>query len=285
MHTASYRGRMKTRERCYTCLQDFAQQIVSLSGANGTLVERCFHLVDRLYSPSKSPTEISNQLLKFIREQTGVTDPFAAKKAMEFRQAKKAAEEFRRLFPSDLDGLLKYSCLGNSHDYFEGSYNVSDFRYLGDVESIREGITSAGREALLFADNVGDFFFDLPLIRFLEGAGKHVYYAVKEAPAQNDLSMPDVELYGLRDLFANIISTGMDEVGVRRERMAGTIKDLWEGDALVIAKGMANYEAISEFHDERPVIYNLKVKCKTVAEALGRNVGEHTSFIGGAYAS
>jgi uncharacterized protein with ATP-grasp and redox domains len=48
---------------------------------------------------------------------------------------------------------------------------------------------------------------------------------------------------------------------------------------------MGNYEAISEFHDERPVIYNLKVKCKTVAEALGRNVGEHTSFIGGVYGS
>ena len=276
---------MKTRERCYACLQDLAQRTVSLSGANGTLVERCLQMVDRLYSPSKSPTEISNQLLRYIREETGVADPFAAKKAVEFRRAREAAVEFRSLFLRDLEGLLKYSCLGNSHDYFEGSYNVSTFRFLGDVESIREGITSAGREALLFADNVGDFFFDLPLIRFLESAGKDVYYAVKEAPAQNDLSMCDVELYGLRDLFANIISTGADEVGVRRERMAGAIKDLWESDALVIAKGMANYEAISEFHDERPVIYNLKIKCRTVAEALGRNVGEHTSFIGGVYGS
>ncbi|MGD0238308.1 MAG: ARMT1-like domain-containing protein [Syntrophorhabdales bacterium] len=276
---------MKTRERCYTCLQEFVQHIVSLSGANGALVERCNHLIDRLYSPSKSPTEISNRLLRYIREQTEVADPFAAKKAMEFRQAKVAAEEFRSLFPPDLEGLLKYSCLGNSLDYFEGSYDVSGFRFLGDVESIRERIMSAGREALLFGDNVGDFFFDLPLIRFLESAGKNVYYAVKEAPAQNDLSMPDVELYGLRNLFANIISTGVGEVGVSKERMAGTIKALWESDALVIAKGMGNYEAISEFHDERPVIYNLKIKCETVAEALGRTVGEHTSFIGGAYAS
>ena len=276
---------MKTRERCFTCLQDFARQIVSLSGANGALAERCFHLIDRLYSPSKNPTEISNQLLKFIRGVTGVADPFAAKKAAEFRQAREGAEKFRRLFSADLEGLLKYSCLGNSHDYFEGSYNVSDFRFLGDVGSIQERITCAGREVLFFGDNVGDFFFDLPLIRFLESSGKDVHYAVKEAPAQNDLSMPDVDLYGLRDLFANIISTGVDEVGVRRERMTGTIKDLWEGDALVIAKGMANYEAISEFHDERPVLYILKVKCKTVAETLGRNVGEHTSFTGGVYGS
>jgi damage-control phosphatase, subfamily I len=276
---------MKTRERCYTCLQDFVRQIVSLSGANGVLVERCYRLVDRLYSPLKSPTEISNQLLKFIREETGVTDPFAAKKGMEFLQAKVAAEEFRSLFPPDLEGVLKYSCLGNSQDYFDGRYDASGFRFLGDVEKVREMIASTGREALLFGDNTGDFFFDLPLIRFLESAGKKVCYAVKDGPAQNDLSMPDVEHWDLRELFANIISTGADEVGMRRERMSGTIKDLWGGNALVIAKGMANYEAISEFHDERPVIYNLKVKCKTVAEALGRNVGEHTSFIGGVYGS
>ena len=276
---------MKARERCYACLQDFARQIVSFSDANGALTERCFHLIDRLYSPSKNPTEISNQVLKFIREQTAVTDPFAAKKVAEFCQAREAAEKFQRLFSPDLEGLLKYSCLGNSHDYFEGSYNVSDFHFLSDVESIQELIKSAGSKVLIFGDNVGDFFFDLPLIRFLTNRAKNVYYAVKEAPAQNDLSLPDVEHYGLRDLFANIISTGTDEVGMRRERMAGPIKDMWESDALVIAKGMANYEAISEFHVERPVLYILKVKCKTVAEALGRNVGEHTSFMGGVYGS
>jgi len=123
------------------------------------------------------------------------------------------------------------------------------------------------------------------MIRFLESAGKHVYYAVKEAPAQNDLSVADVELYGLRDVFSNFISTGADEVGMRKARMVGPVKALWESEALVIAKGMANYESISEYHDERPVIYNLKVKCKTIAEALGRTLGEHSSFIGGVYGS
>ena len=96
---------MKTRERCYTCLQEFAQQIVSLSGANGALIESCSRLIDGLYSPSKSPTEISNRLLGYIREQTGVADPFAAKKAMELRQAKVAAEEFRSLGATTSDRL------------------------------------------------------------------------------------------------------------------------------------------------------------------------------------
>ena len=260
-----------------------AQQVLELAGGNGAVLEGCYRMIDRLYSPLKSPTEISSQLLRYIRGQTGVADPFAAKKLLEFHRARVAAEEFRELFPPTLEGLLKYSCLGNSLDHFEGSYSVADFHFLGHVDAIQDEIRTSGSEALLFADNVGEFFFDLPLIRLLEDAGKRVHYAVKEAPAQNDLSMPDVEAYGLRGLFSNIISTGTDEVGVRREQMGGNIKELWESDALVIAKGMGNYESISEFDEERPVVYNLKVKCETVAEALGRNVGEHTSFIGGAY--
>ena len=272
---------MKAKERCYACLRDLARQTVSLSGADGALIERSFDLIDRLCTPDTNPTAVSNQLLKFIRAETGVSDPFAAKKALELSQARKAAAEFQCLVNEGLEGVLKYSCLGNSHDYFGGAYNVADFRFVGDIESIRGAVVSSGSRALLFGDNVGDFFFDLPLIRLLENAGKFVYYAVKEGPAQNDLSMTDVAMYRLCDLFPNIISTGADEVGITRERMSQTVNDLWESDAVVIAKGMGNYESISEFHGGRRVIYILKVKCKTVAEALGRDVGEHTSFVGG----
>ncbi|MGD0488075.1 MAG: ARMT1-like domain-containing protein [Syntrophorhabdales bacterium] len=50
---------------------------------------------------------------------------------------------------------------------------------------------------------------------------------------------------------------------------------------MVIAKGMGNYETISEFDHERPVVYVLKVKCRTVAETLGREVGTYIAIAGG----
>ncbi len=98
---------------------------------------------------------------------------------------------------------------------------------------------------------------------------------------QNDLSMVDVIKFNLRKMFDNIISTGTDEVGIRREDMKGKIKDLWEGDAVVIAKGMGNYETISEFHTERPVIYIMKVKCPTVGDAVNKKVGTYIAILGG----
>jgi uncharacterized protein with ATP-grasp and redox domains len=277
---------MKTREHCYPCLKRLIQQVVSLSAGNGTLVRRCYDLMDGLYGAEKSPPEVSNALLGYIRRETGVADPFSEKKGAEFRKAERAAGEYRNLFPSTLEGLLQFSSLGNSLDFFaDSSYDVTNFRFIGDVEAVRGQIAQSNGSVLLFADNVGEFFFDLPLIRFLEEQGKRVHYAVKEGPVQNDLSMADVRLHGLHALVSNIISTGTNEVGIRQEQMQGRVKELWESDALVIAKGMGNYETISEFDEGRPVLYILKAKCKTVAEALGRSVGEHTSFIGGAHGS
>jgi uncharacterized protein with ATP-grasp and redox domains len=69
--------------------------------------------------------------------------------------------------------------------------------------------------------------------------------------------------------WARIISTGTGEVGINREQIRGVIKDLWEGGGAVIAKGMGNYETISQFDPGRSVIHIMKVKCSAVAEDVG----------------
>jgi uncharacterized protein with ATP-grasp and redox domains len=111
--------------------------------------------------------------------------------------------------------------------------------------------------------------------------GKHVLYAVKEHPVQNDMSLIDVARFGAGEMRGHVISTGTDEVGIRREEMSGKIGEWWDDGSMVIAKGMGNYETISEFDHERPVVYVLKVKCRSVAETLGRGVGTYIAIAGG----
>jgi hypothetical protein len=80
--------------------------------------------------------------------------------------------------------------------------------------------------------------------------------------------------------FDNIISSGTDEVGMRRDAMKGKIKDLWENeDAAVIAKGMGNYETMSEYHGERSVIHIMKVKCPAVSRAVRQDIGTHIAAL------
>ena len=273
---------MKIRPYCHPCLFDLARRVVSLSRGNGNLLDQTARMIDELFSGGITPPAIANRLLAFIREETGVDDPYALRKEEEFRAAKGVLEQVKGRFSSSLEGTIQLASLGNAVDFFiDDPYELDAFHFSAPMEKIASLIDSTNPEVLIFGDNVGEFLLDLSLIRLLEARGKTVYYAAKEGPVQNDLSMRDVEKFHLVRLFSGIISTGTDQVGMRREDMRGLIKDLWEGEGLVIAKGMGNYETISEFDHERPVVYIMKVKCKTVSETVGTSMGTYTAIIGG----
>lgn len=273
---------MKVKSYCFPCLKDLAKDVVLLTEAEEELRNECFALIERRYSPEACPPDIANEVLRLVRERTGVDDPYRHRKAEEFDRALLAAPVIARSFPSSLDGVLKCSVMGNSADVFmEPDYDREAFVFSGNIEEIDEEIDRTGRQALIFGDNIGEFLFDLPLIRYLEGQGKEVSYAIKAEPAQNDLCMADVEIFGLRKWFSNFISTGSGNVGMKRDDMGHQVRRLWESDAVVIAKGMGNYETISEFDHERRVVYVMKLKCPAVAESVKGNTGQYTAILGG----
>ncbi len=272
---------MKVKPFCRDCLEELAARVVDLSGGDRAVLDASFALIDALFAPDLSPTAISNRVLKQIKEQTGAYDPFREHKAAEFRQARAARERLAPLFDATLEGALGSAAFGNGGDFFiDHDYDIGAFRFAGDVAKCADRVYIS-KKILILGDNIGDFVFDLPLIELLKEGGKEVFYAVKEHPVQNDLSMADVRALGLERLCGQIISTGTDEVGIREEEMTGKVRECWQDGSLIIAKGMGNYETISEFDTDRPVVYIMKVKCRSVAEALGRTVGDYIAITGG----
>ena len=264
------------------CLQGLVQKTVDLSGGNRQLVEECLRIIGDLWGPQATPTLISNRLLKYIRMETGIQDPYEEIKEEELMQAQQAFSELRSHFPDTLEGAIQLSALGNSMDFFtSGRYDTHNFCFKGDVDKIKKVIYIDDKDVLMIGDNTGDFVFDMPLIRHLENKGREVYYAVRSKPAQNDLSLTDVNRFGLDRLFGRFISTGSDEVGINKDYFGEKIKSLWRSDAVVIAKGMGNYETISEFSSERPVLHVMKVKCAAVAHATGEDEGTYIALTGG----
>ena len=273
---------MKVAEICYGCLKGLVEKTVLLSGGDGEAMSGCLAMLDRLWEGQGSPPAIANTLLARIRDVTGAYDPYAPVKALELERAKEAASRLEGLFGPTLEGALKFSALGNSTDFFvEGSFNPEPFPFSGEVDKIAEEIYTKKSEVLILGDNIGDFFFDLRLIRLLGGLGRKVFYAVREHPVQNDLSMKEVNSFDLGGLCDTIISTGSAEVGIREAHLRGRLGELWQGEATVIAKGMGNYETISEFNKERPVIHIMKIKCQAVAETVGERVGTYIAKSGG----
>lgn len=240
-------------------------------------MSQCYRIIDECWNAQYTPTCISNRLLAHIREATGVYDPYASIKQHEFVHAQEALKRLRIMFPRSLHGALQLSALGNAVDFFTSiQYDTDDFTFFCHDEEIEETLCNNGSDVLIFGDNIGDFFFDMDLVTCLQGRGKKVHYAIKEHPVQNDISMVDVTRFGLVHYFHSIVSTGTREVGIRKEEMRGVIKELWEGKTtIVIAKGMGNYETLSEFSHERQVIHIMKVKCPAVADALKLPVGTY----------
>jgi damage-control phosphatase, subfamily I len=273
---------MKVTETCSTCLKGLAEKTLALSRGDDSAFKETMDLLGRLLEKEGTPPAIANSLLAFIRARTGEEDPYLAHKRGEYEKALDAVNRLESLFEPSLLGAIKYSALGNSMDFFmDDGFDPGRFPFFAPVDKISEEIYTKEREVLILGDNIGDFLFDMKLVRFLEGLGKKVFYAVREYPVQNDLSLKEVASFNLRRLHDNIISTGAGEVGLRQAHIRGIIKDLWEGGGTVIAKGMGNYETISEYNGLRPVIHIMKVKCRPVGDALRQDLGSYIAITGG----
>ena len=176
-------------------LKDLARQAVALSHGDEALLTSCCRLVDALFDSTRCPTFISNRLLKYVKKQTGAYDPYAERKASTSgkRGCRGAGAD---LFPDTLEGLFQLSAFGNGGDFFlEQSYNPDHFEFDGDMAKIAHQVYISSK-ILILGDNPGDFVFDQPLMGRLRQMGKQVFYAVKEHPVQNDMSLIDVARFG-----------------------------------------------------------------------------------------
>ena len=235
-------------EPCRACLKGLIEKTVSLSGGNERVTGSSLDLLDSLYARDATPPALANILLDHIRRATGVYDPYATIKYREYREALSFIKDLKGKRPVCLSDCIQVSALGNSTDFFTGgSFDQGSFALKGDMDRIEDILGPETDEILILGDNMGDFIFDAPLARFLEKQGKTVLYAVKGSPVQNDISMEDIARHRLENTYSSIISTGKAHVGLASEDISGVIERLWKGDGPVIAKGMGNFETITQF--------------------------------------
>jgi uncharacterized protein with ATP-grasp and redox domains len=137
---------------------------------------------------------------------------------------------------------------------------------IDDRAAFQAAIARAG-QVLYLADNAGETVFDRVLIETLD---LPVTYAVKGGPVLNDATREDALAAGVNQA-ADVISTGSDAPGTVLDRCSERFRQLYEQAELVIAKGQANYETLSQ---EGPkVFFLLQTKCPVIARDVGVPVG------------
>lgn len=247
-------------------------------------------------SELKPPPFFGTERERILKRRSGVKDPHGEVKRRSNEVAKKLLSEASQFYDAardKIEALIRIAAAANSMEYgIKGySYNEDDFKHefvhtlnenlKWDRKSIRSAIKN--REKILYlTDNAGEIFFDGFVIRELIKMGKEVVVSPKSAPVINDATIEDLEEAGISYLEerCRIIPNGT-YIGISLEEVEGEFLDVFSDDRyLVIAKGMGNYETISEFEarDEfglkGRLIYVLRAKCEPVTRSMGVRRGE-----------
>ena len=128
-------------------------------------------------------------------------------------------------------------------------------------------ILKAG-EILFLADNLGELVLDQILLKQIKEAGLRLFLAAKPSPVQDDATLNDAQALGLGEI-AKLLPTEAS-VGVDPEKAPEELQEKLRSADLILAKGMGNYETLSEFEGmlRGRLVYLLRAKCDPVASSL-----------------
>jgi len=232
---------------------------------------------------------------RIIAEAAGVPDGYARIKSESNIAGRKLLRTARRWILSkkkkgrnELELALAISASGNSvefgvrgHDFDLKSFEKHFLSILDESLSTTtnafetRGIMNALKrhERVLFlTDNAGEIFLDIPLIEYLVALGKKVTVCPKAGPILNDATVSDVKKLKLTGI-EGILPTGRFIGVFPKESDRAFLKEFWSAKNLIIAKGMGNYETISDIdYDPRlkgRVVYVFRAKCAPVARHAG----------------
>ncbi|MGM0443840.1 MAG: damage-control phosphatase ARMT1 family protein [Fibrobacterota bacterium] len=234
------------------------------------------------------PPQTAQKIHRIIRSALGVDDPYYAVKKMSTRVAKELMYKVKNaiyLAEDSFQAAVRYAIAGNSMDYAIYDHrdehiisrNLDKVSFapinLDHLAELKEALTKA-ESILICGDNAGETVFDRLLIEVIRrdvNEGARITYAVKGAPIINDALREDAEEAGLHEV-STIIDNGSDAPGTLLSDCSSEFRSHFETADVVIAKGQANYETLSDV--SRDIFFLTQIKCPVIADMTGHTVGD-----------
>ena len=286
---------MKLYPRCISCLIERAGDQVELAtddeGLRFEAIAEFVRFMAENVAEDVVPPVLGSERNRIIVRVTSNPNPCAEQKRMSVEAAEKIYPHVEALVREGKDAAerirraLVVSAIGNSMEFgvaeheFDPSTFAREFDELfsqglghDDSDEVVPRLLNA-KEILLLTDNSGEMVLDRVLLEQIKEAGPKLFVAAKSSPVQDDVTIDDVRALGV-DKVAELLPAG-DFVGVFPDRAPAELREKLKSADLVLAKGMGNYETLSEYEDELRgrLVYLLRVKCGPVASSLGAGKG------------
>ena len=268
---------MKTYLDCYPCFLRQALEAARMAGADQSqqkkILDQALDLLARV-DASSTPPEVGDRIHRLVRAEANNGDPYRKIKESHTRQALDFYPRMEALIAEAddvLDTALRLSIAGNiidlgpdrEYDLWETVERVLDQPFaIDDRAAFREALAGA-EQVLYLADNAGETVFDRVLIEALD---THVTYGVKGGPILNDATREDAIAAGINEV-TELVDNGSDAPGTILERCSEEFRQLYDAADMIIAKGQANYETLSD--EGSKVFCLLQTKCPVIARDVG----------------
>ena len=283
---------MRLHQGCTDCLISRVEYESRLCTDDPALVRAtvgaCRDLLQRSLADPVAAPVIASRVHRLAYRMIGSTDPYRALKQANNRDAMAVSLAVRGSLSTFRD-LVLASVIGNTLDYGSKAHTVTDdfvgfYRRefsSGLTVDDTDGMEPLNSREVYLADNCGEIAFDALLADHLRKSGSHVTFAVRGAPILNDATIEDAVALGL-DRRVDVLTTttdGIAELGLNRDLAPPALADALDRATLVIAKGMANYESLSDDRDLPPVAYLMSVKCGPIGADIGIPVGSRIALL------
>jgi hypothetical protein len=278
---------MKLSAECVPCLLRRAVYEVELCAPGRAMeaLRECSSVIAEKTSERISSAEFASAIHQCAYATIGKDDPYSNLKKRSNEVALSllpVADRFVERSKNRLITAMRVSIIGNLLDFgIEGSIGSPEalkktFKDLmteplgSDDSQEIERMIKRSKEIVFLADNCGEIVFDKILLGEIKrNWSGRIVLVIKGKPILTDVTRKDMRGLGVEKLVDEILETEDVAVGINlwtRGVNSEIVRRLRKAD-LIVSKGMANFEALSEY-DWKAIAYLLRVKCGTVARAV-----------------
>ncbi|MBP2132724.1 uncharacterized protein with ATP-grasp and redox domains [Methanomicrobium sp. W14] len=275
---------MKLTEKCFECLLTRIEYECRIATSDEDkikeILDECHLQLTGILSENMPSPAASSRIHRTACLIVENEDPYREIKFRSNLEAKKVLDKVEDKLITFRDIVLA-SVIANTFDYGSKEHKVTDdfsgffyeeFKKGLNVDDTAE-IENLCQDVVYLCDNCGEIVFDKKLIEYLKSRNCHVTVVLKGKPVINDATKKDALEIGLDRIADNVYTStdGISEVGINFSLLPAQVRDAINSSTLIISKGMANYESLSEYKKTMnlpPVAYLMMVKCEPVAENI-----------------
>jgi hypothetical protein len=285
---------MKISPRCPACLLNRAYIESKMATDDEEkiykAIEESLKVLEKRYPLGEINAVIATEMHRKVYEILGVYDPYRKVKDRANQTALKFMPAIRDFVDRQSDRFKASaiaSIIGNTFDYGVMGHSVAEENFMEFFkEQYKKGLVIDDLDEInklckgkvvYLTDNSGEIVVDALFIEEIKKISSRLSVVVRGKPILSDATLEDAKLAGIDRIADELLTNGDGAIGIIKEELPLKTLDRIENADIIIAKGMANYECLSDTN--LPVAFLLTAKCEPVADSLGVAVGDMVAML------